>query len=329
MDQDKLIRSLKLQLRIERTAIALAAVIFIVWWAIGNFAGRAYVITADEKPLACVATRTSAEHVITEVKGAVAGAKPADISFKESVEVKRAPADADAMSEAEAVKSILGKVTLRVNKYAILIGGKPAVAVDTEEDAGAVLEAAKARFGSMVKNLMEEPQFKEQVDVRRMPVDLGFYQPNIDEAVNDLFTAGGSGTYVVASGDVASKIAMRQGMSMSELESLNPGKNMAKLQIGEELHVSKSGGSDRPKLTVIVRNSETKTEPIPYTTESVSSVKLPAGKQTELSPGRNGLRQAVRATSYENGVRAGSEVVEETIIRNPVPRRVAVGIRTR
>lgn len=330
MDQDKLIRSLKLQLRLERASIALVVFIFIGWWAVGNFAGRAYVITADGKPLAYVATHEAAERVIAQVKGAVAGAKPADVSFKESVEIRKAPSDVDVAPEDDAVKSVLGKVSLRVKKHAILVEGVPAVAVDSEEDAGAVLEAAKARFGSMVESLMEEPQFKEQVDVRRMPVDLVLYQPKIDDAVNELFSGGsGSSVYAVASGDVASRIAMRHGMSLSDLEALNPSKNLARLQIGQELRVSKTGNSGKRKLTVVVRNRESKTEQIPYRTESISSVRMFAGKESELSPGRNGLRQVVLATSYENGIRVGSEIVEETIIRNPVPRRVAVGIRPR
>ena len=331
MDQEKLIRSLKLQLRIERTIIALVALVFIGWWISGHFAPRAYAITADGKALAYVATYESAEHVINQVKGAVAGSKPSEVSFKESVEIKKAPADAQIVPEGDAIKSVLGKLTLQVEKYAILVEGVPAVAVDSEEDAAAVLEAAKAKFGSMVSNLMEEPQFKEQVDVQKMPVDLALYKPKQEDALEELLSggSGGSGVYVVAPGDVASRIAARLGMALSELESLNPGKNLARLQIGDELRVSKTADKNKRRLTIIVRNRETKTETIPYRTESISSVKMPAGKEAELSPGRNGSRQVVLATSYENGVRVGSEVIEETIIRNPTPRRVAVGIKPR
>lgn len=331
MDQEKLIRSLKLQLRIERTIIALIALVFIGWWTVGHFAPRAYVIVADGKSLAYVATHESAERVIKQVKGAVAGSKASEVSFKESVEIKKAPADAQIAPEGDAVKSVLGKLTLQVEKYAILVEGVPAVAVDSEEDAAAALEASKARFGSMVKNLMEEPQFKEQVDVRKMPVDLALYRPKVEDALGELFSggSGGSGIYVVASGDIASRIAARQGMALSELEALNPGKNLARLQIGDELRVSKAADKGKRRLIVVVRNRETKTEAIPYRTESISSVKMLAGKEAELSPGQNGSRQVVLATSYENGVRVGSEVIEETIISNPVPRRVAVGIKPR
>ncbi|HOP79453.1 MAG TPA: hypothetical protein PLZ21_02705, partial [Armatimonadota bacterium] len=172
MDQEKLIHSLKLQLRIERTAILLLTLILLGRWAYGNFHTRYFAIYVNNKPVACLATREAADQVITQVKSAVAGAKASQVSFKENVKIKRAPRDAKTQSEKEAIKSVLGKVSLRVVKWAILLDGIPVVAVDSEEQAGDVLESAKERFGSMVENLMEEPHFKEQVTAEEMPVDL-------------------------------------------------------------------------------------------------------------------------------------------------------------
>lgn len=329
MDQDKLVRKLKLQLRIERTIILIIAIFFIGQWAFGNFQSRPYVILADGKPIACVKTSDAAAKVIDQIKGAVAGAKPSEVSFRQKIEVRKTDRDAHVLSVNDAVRAALEKLTLRVSKYAILVEGVPVVAVDSQETAGEVLEAAKERYGSLVEHLMEEPRFKEQVDVREMSVDLDIYRPTVERALEDLLRGKGvsEGVYVVASGDVASKIATRLGMTMSDLEGLNPGKNLHRLQIGDKLKVSRNSDTKKPGLTVIVLDSEEKTEEIRYRTESVSSVKMKAGKEAELSPGRNGLRHVVIATTYENGVRTGADVVEETIIRNAVPRRVSIGIR--
>jgi hypothetical protein len=218
-------------------------------------------------------------------------------------------------------------------KHAVLVDGVPVAAVDSEEQAGAVLEAAKEKYGSMARDLMEEPQFKQDVKAEKMAVDLALYRPTVEEALDALLSGGGggagggSGVCVVTSGDVAGKIAQDHRMTLSELQALNPGRNLDKLQIGDQLKVSKSSGSSKPRLTVVVRSRESKTERIPYQTETVSSVRLHTGQQTELSPGSDGLRQVVLAATYENGIRTGSEVVEETIVRNSVPRRVAIGIR--
>jgi LysM repeat protein len=347
LSDDKLIRSLKLQLRLERTAILLVALFFLIRWGYGNFQSRPYSISINGKPIAYVTTSEAAKRVLANIKGAVQGIKASDVSFKENITINRAPRNVNVLSETDAEKAVVGKLTLRVMKYAILVEGVPAVAVDSEEQAGAILESAKERFGLMVDNLMEEPGFKEQVEVRRLPVNLSIYRTDADEALKMLLegrvsasegsSGGSSSTYMVASGDVAGKIAADYGMTLDELQQLNPEKKLDKLQIGEELKVKTQTTTDgresesvqAPRLTVVVRSREKKTEDIPYTTETVSSMRMSAGKEVELSPGRNGRRQIVLATVYENGVKKGSEIVEETILRNPTPRRVSIGIRSR
>jgi LysM repeat protein len=231
------------------------------------------------------------------------------------------------MDEKAAAETAASKLTVQLTKYVILVGGKPAVAVDSEDDASSIIEAAKERFGSMVANLMEEPSFKQDVSVRRMVVDRALYRPTVEEALDALVSGGkGAGTYTIAQGDVASAIAERFGMKLSDLQAMNGGKDLEKLQIGEQIRVSMKEETDAPRLVVVVRNQESGTEIIPFQTETVSSVELRPGKQIELNPGRNGLRRVIRAITYENGVRTGMEVVEEQTIRNAVPRRIAIGI---
>lgn len=330
MDQEKLIRSLKLQLRLERAAIALVVLFFLGRWGYGYLQNRAYVILVDGKPVACLAAHKAAERVLDRLRGQVPGVKPADISFAQRVEIKRAPAGAQVLSEAEGFKSVSSSLSLRVTKSAILVDGLPAAAVNSREVAAAVLEAAKQRFGRLAADLLEEPQFKQEVEVEQRAVDPALYRRTVDEALDVLLSAGkGAGVYVVTSGDVGSRIADRFDMTLSDLQSLNPGKNLDRLRIGEELHVSQHAGPDKPGLTVVVRNRETRTEAIPYRTETISSVQMRSGKQLLLSPGRNGLRRVVLAATYENGVRTGSEVLDETTLRNPAPRRIAIGIRRR
>jgi LysM repeat protein len=330
LDQDSLIRSLKLQLRVYQGIIALAVLTLVIWWGQGLLGARPYAILAGGKPVAYLATEKEAKDVIDEVKHAVSGAKPSEVAFAQEVEIARGSRDAKPIPKDEAVKALLGKVSLRLRKPTIVVSDIPVVAVDSKEKAGEVLEAAKQKFGSLAKELLEEPQFKEKYAVQVREVDPSIYKASVNEALDALVTGGGgSGTYVVESGDLAGEISARFGMTLPELGKLNPRQDLDKLQIGDQLRVSNSSGPKRPRLTVVVRDKATRTETMPYRTESVSSVQMPAGKQIELSPGRNGVRRVVVADTYENGVRTGSEVLEETIVRNPVPRRVAIGIKRR
>ncbi len=327
MDQDAIIRNLRLQLRVERAVILLVVLFLVGRWGMGGLAGRYYAIYADNKPVAVLATRESAERTLDAVKKAANPRSPSDATFKQNVTIGHISGRSELMDEKRAAESAGRALKVQLTKYAILVGGTPVVAVDTEEDAASVIEAAKERFGSAVSNLMEEPSFKQDVSVRKMTVDHAIYRPSVDEALEALVSGGGgSGAYTVADGDVASSIADRFHMKLPELQSLNGGRELDKLQIGDQLRVSMKEGSKSPRLVVVVRDQELGTEVIPYQTESVSSVELRPGKQVELNSGRNGLRRVVRAVTYENGVRTGMEVVEETLVRNAVPRRIAVGI---
>lgn len=330
MDQEKVIRSLKLQLRIERTAIALFFLLLMARWGYGYLQDRPCAILADGKPVAYVAGSEIAAQAIEDVKKTVAGIRPADVTFAEEVRISKASGSVKVMTKSEAAKALSEKLSLRVTKYAILVDGTPVVAVDSEDDAVAVLEAAKQKFGSLAKNLMEEPQFKEQIKVQQMSVDPALYRAAEQEALDAILSGGGGhGVYVVAEGDLAVNVAKRLGISIEELKSLNPGRNLHKLQIGDQIRISTRKGPAKPRITVVVRNLETRTEKIPYRTETISSIQMYAGKQFEISRGRNGLRKVVIAETYENGVRSGWEVVEETVIQEPAPRRVAMGIRPR
>lgn len=333
MDQERLIRSLKLQLRLERAAIALVVLFFLIRWGYGQLQSRPYAIVANGRLVASVATEEQARTVIDRVKRSVSGGEPSEVTFAEQVTIERAHEGTKVLSPAEAVRVAQETLTPRLNKPTILINDVPVVAVDSKEDAGAVLEAAKQKFGTMVENLMEEPLFKEQVKVQQLSVDPELYKPDIQEALTALISGGGAGSdvYVVSAGDLASQIASRLRMKLSDLQDLNPEKDLDNLQIGDRLRVSTKGNSEkkRPRLTVVVRDRGTRTEPIPFRTETISSVKMYAGKELVLSPGKNGLRQVVVATTYENGIKTGSEVLQEVILRNPVPRRIAIGIKPR
>jgi LysM repeat protein len=269
MGESELVRSLRLQLRIERAVILLVALLLVGRWGYSHF----HMHRADRNPIAASGTVQAA-------------------------------------------------------KYAILVDGTPIAAVGSEEDAGAVLEAIKSRYGSMVKHLMEEPQFKQDVKVQLMAADKRICYATVDEAVDAIAAKGsGSGVYTVSNGDIAGSISDRFHMTLSELKSLNGGKKLDKLKIGDQIRVSRTHASKKAGLVVIVRDQESETEMLPFHTEMVSSMQLRPGKQHLLNEGRNGLRKVVRAVTYENGIRTGMEVVDEKMIRPAVPRRVAVGIK--
>jgi len=330
MEPEVTIRRLRKQLAAERIVFGAVALILIVCWLIGHFADSKSLILVDGKPVVCVPTASDARDILTQIKTQT-GCSPSEISFKQDVRVERAPRNMFPVSRHKAFRTVAKLVSPVVPRWAIIVDGSPAVAVPSREMAGEVLETAKRKFGSLARNLAEEPQFKENVTVDIAAVDPAIFRNNTQEAVNFLFSESAptttDATYIVRKGDVASAIAERCHLKLSELAALNPSIDLDHLQIGDRLRVRTT--SARPKLTVVVRDMAERTERIPPPVQTVSSANLYEGKTYVLAPGSPGLRKVRIETIYENGRRVRWETVDEQILRSPIPRRVAIGMRHR
>lgn len=332
MDQATTIRRLRRQLLVERVCIAAAALVLLAFWIAGQLAGCKSFILVDGKPVVCVPSERDARELLDEIKTDT-GLDPNEIQFRQSVTVARAPRDAQPVSRHKALGVVRRVVSPVAPRWAILVNGKPVVAVPDRETAGETLDLAKLRFGKLVPNLAEEPQFKEEVRVEVASVDTSVFRKTAEEAVKLLFDTPGRSVseefYTVRRGDIAGSIATRQGMKLEDLWAMNPGINLNRLQIGDRLRVGRKDDSSRPGLTVVVRDRSEHIERIPPPVQRVSSAQMFTGKTAEISPGRSGQRRVVAVTIYENGRKAGSEILEEKILREPQPRRIAVGIKPR
>lgn len=330
MEQETTVLNLRKQLLIERIVFAAIVLLLIVFWTVGHFRDAKSLILVNGKPVACVPSASDANDILSQIKSRT-GCNPSEITFKQDVRVERAPGTASAVSRHKAYRAVLRVVSPVVPKWAIIVDGVPVVAVPSRDVAGATLEAAKRKYGQLVHNLAEEPQFKQNVTVDVAAVDPAIYRKTADQAVAYLFGDSAPVTedaiYTVEGGDVAGSIASKCGIKLAELKAMNPSLHLDHLQIGDKLRVKKS--YVKPRLTVIVRDMAERTEKIAPPVQTVSSTSLYAGKTYVISQGSAGQRQVQVQTIYENGHKVGSEVVNEQILHDPTPRRVAIGIKNR
>ena len=331
MREDAVVAKHRKELFVHRIVTCLLVLLLFSSWIHGRIGSNKAFVLVNGKPVACLASEVEARELLQNIKRRT-GCDPSEIQFREDVVIARAPRDARVVSRHRAENAIRSAISLAVPRWAIIVDGKPVVAVPSRSDAGEVLELAKARFGRQAKNLCEEPQFKEKVTVDMALVPPSIYKKTPEEAISYLFDCKGveteEDTYVVKQGEVASQIAERFGLSLKELWSMNPGMNLNGLQIGDKLRV-KRAVNQKPKLTVIVRDQSERIEKIPPPTHRVSSARMYLGKTAQLSPASPGLRKVKVATVYENGQRVGVEVLEEEILKEPVPRCIVEGIKPR
>lgn len=330
MEQDLAVRNLRKRMLIERIGFGGFALILIICWMVGHFANAKSLILVDGRPVVCVPSASDARDILAKIKSQT-GCNPSDISFKQDVRVERAPGNASPISRHKAYRAVLRLVSPVVPKWAVIVDGKPVVAVPSREVAGDVLEASKSKFGKLAHNLAEEPQFKESVTVDIAAVDPSIYRKNTDEAVKYLFsdtsTITRDAVYTVQNGDLAGNIAAKCGIRLADLAAMNTGVNLNHLAIGDRLRVKTT--SARPRLTVVVRDMSERTQSIAPPTEEVSSASMPDGKTRVISPGSSGQKKIRVETIYENGRQTGCDTVDEEIVRDPTPRRVAVGTKHR
>ncbi|MEN6581378.1 MAG: LysM domain-containing protein, partial [Armatimonadota bacterium] len=287
MDNEQVIRNLRLQLLIERIVVAVIAFTLVASWGIGRIKNSKSMILVDGKPIACVSTKSDAEVLLREIKSKT-GCSLSEIGFKQQVMVARAPRDAQVMSRHKAMRAVQSAVSPVVPKWSIIVDGVPVVAVPSRKMAGEVLELAKMKYGSMVENLAEEPQFKENVTVDVAAIDPSLYCTSAEEAVKVMFSPSRvkkDETYTMRNGDVAAVIASRMGIRLDDLIAMNPGKDLARLQIDDQIRI-RGMASSKPRITIVVRDLSERDETFRAPEQHVSSASLFVGKSVELSPGR-------------------------------------------
>jgi len=313
-----------------KPATCIFAAVVVVWLGVAQLIGAKSFIVVDGKPVVCVGSVRDAEVLLRDIKREAGVRDISEVQFRQDVTVSRAPRNARIASRHKAARVLHGCVVPVVSRWAVIVDGRPAVAVPDKQTTGQVLDLAKLRFGSRVKNLAEEPQFKESVSVEIAAVEPSIYCRSAEEAVEMLFAprkaAPRDALYEIKKGDIAGAVAERHGIKLAELWAMNPGVNLHKLQIGDVIKI-KSAPQSKPRLTVVVRDLVERIETMPPPVLKVCSARIISGDSARISPGRPGLRRVKIATVYENGVKVGREILEEEVLREPTPRQIAVGIK--
>ncbi|MDE7398267.1 MAG: M23 family metallopeptidase [Oscillospiraceae bacterium] len=131
--------------------------------------------------------------------------------------------------------------------------------------------------------------------------------------------------YTVVTGDAHILIANKVGMTMDELDRLNPGFKNKPLHGGDQLKITQ----EEPFLNVRITRSETYTESIPYETEYYEDSSLYEDNDAIKTPGSKGERTVVANVSYVNGVEVGRTVTSRTVTKEPVTEVRAIGTKPR
>lgn len=135
----------------------------------------------------------------------------------------------------------------------------------------------------------------------------------------------GQTTYEVRQGDTFMALAFDNGMSMAEMEALNPGVDVDRLYIGQILNIRE----EIPFLGVETVDAVTYTEEIACPVREVEDSSMYQGESTVLDAGVPGEALVTADVTYVNGVERERNVTSTTTLREATERVVAVGTKER
>lgn len=308
-------KNLNKKSRIGLAAASCAVIlIFVVCMVTGT---EVYSLFIDGNAAGYVTDKASVGQAVNEIKDEYSkGKNGIDISVDEkalaikSTDLKKE--SVTALSDKELKQAILSSGICTAHGWTINVDGKNVAAVSTEKAADQILDDVKTHYltsGSKVISI----DFKENVIVTQAAVGLSDLVTT-SEAVSLILTGEkATQTYTVKDGDTLWDIAAASGMSVTELQTANPGFDPDKLKIGQQLNMV----ATKPYVTVTTKEQMTWVEPIDFQTVYEQTSSLYNGEVKLKTAGVNGTKQVNAEVTKENGVTIISNVIESVTLTEP------------
>ena len=258
----------------------------------------------DGQALGTVATASAADTAVAEVEQEVSSVLGDSFTLDESlVSYSSGLVTRRSMVDTETVESNLNdELNLTTYAYSLYVDGEYIGSNESKEALEALLDQIKSPY---LNENTQSIEFLEDVEIREGYVateDLD----NLGDIVLKLnSTKSGEVVYTVQAGDVWGRIANNYGMTTSELAELNPGFDVNKIQIGDQILISNAV----PYLTIQVTQYEYYEAQIPYDIEYIDDSSMWEGDTSVVSKGVYGTADTTALVTYIN-----SEETERTII---------------
>ncbi len=294
------------QLRLYKWLAALLAAALVLGGGVFFFLrhlGQPVTILVNDKPVATVRNAATANAVIaaaeqSKIGAAYAGQEPVRMQKVRLVRADAAvPQDPDSIAKSK----IAEHLTLHVHAYLILVKGRPSIALPTSEDATQTLQIVKDHWANAPPQAeVVDEKIVEPVEFPKRAVDTRLTRQTPEQAAPYFWTPPLAKTYVVRRGDLGSRVAYRNHLSLTDLITANPNKDINRLKPGETLNVQKMP----LLLTIRVRKKLTATEKV--------FPNVPAAQA--------GRQNVVYLVTYLNGQETHREAQSVEILEKPETR---------
>lgn len=300
-------------------ALAIAAVsILFSRYTIGT------TVIYDGKELDMVESRRVAKRVTASIAGITSEALGESFSFSaDSIQYSSGLVARSELVEREQLEEELSEeVGLVTRGYSLYIDDELIGSTEYEGALDGLLDQLKESYISedtLTVDFVQDVRITEGYVPTESIVNLG----HIAELLNS--TKEGEVTYTVVKGDTWGHIANDHGMSSKELLALNPGFDINRLQIGDELTISNAV----PYLTVVVTERQNYIEDVQYDITYTDDASMYKGDYKVLSKGVYGTADVVADVTYTNGEESERTVISSVMLTDPVTEHRAQGTKER
>ena len=305
---------------LQTTLFMAASLALIVYAAFQVLYTNAITVTFDGKELGTVASEEDVQAAVMSVERSISDALGSSYTLEaDKMTYTTSLTYRGALVDEADLEAALNE-TLRVveHGYALYVGDEFIGATQIKDAMEGLLDQVAADYRN--ENTVSI-DFVEGVEVREVDLPLDGFTNLADVALLLNSTKAGEVTYTVEPGDCWSVIAQDHNMSSDDLLRLNPGYDIEKLQIGDELLISNAV----PYLTVRATQMEYYVADIPYEIEYVDDNTMWEGDTRVITKGQYGTADTVARVTYE-GVEEVERIVEEqSMITDPVTEVQARG----
>ena len=209
-----------------------------------------------------------------------------------------------------------------MKSYVLSVDGQVIGAATDREAIDGLLDQVKAPY---INENTVSSEFASQVQITHE------YTPSSIEQdpakMLEALTANTTGdtTYTVQAGDTFMALAFDNGMTMEEMEALNPGVDVNTLMIGQVLNIKET----IPVLSVRTVENVTYTQAVAPSVEEVPDSSMYEGETKVLQAGVDGESLVTADVTYLNGTEESCTITSTTVVSEPVTKIVAVGTKER
>lgn len=282
-----------------------------------------YQVVLDGQPIGVVAHKSDFEAAVRRVEARATQILGYDYTMDGEVSYRLALTERDAVPSATRLEPyLLDRIGDVMKSYVLSVDGKVIGAADDRASLDAILDEIKARYET---ESTVSSQFLDEVQIAREYISTDVEQDTDTIRAALLSNADGETTYEVQSGDTFMALAMDNGMTMRELEALNPGVDVDKLLIGQTLNIKE----EIPVLSIQTVDAVTYDETIAPATRQVEDSSMYTGETKVLAAGSAGAQRVSANVTYVNGRETGREITGSTVLTQPTEKVVAVGTKER